>query len=89
MESAPAGSVLHAVGDEGVAFRDIAGVIGRHMGLPTVSVPPADAVEHFSHLGHFVGLDSPASADVTRELLVWSPTGPGLLDDPELDHYYL
>jgi nucleoside-diphosphate-sugar epimerase len=88
VESAPAGSVLHAVADEGVPFRDIALSIGRHLGLPAASVSPADAVDHFSHLGHFVALDSPATAAVTRELLGWEPTGPGLLDDLEQDHYF-
>jgi nucleoside-diphosphate-sugar epimerase len=88
VEAAPAGSVLHAVADEGVAFRDIAEAMGRHLGVPTTSVPAADAVEHFGHLGHFFGLDSPATAAVTRELLAWEPTGPSLLDDLEQDHYY-
>jgi nucleoside-diphosphate-sugar epimerase len=89
VEAAPAGSVLHAVGDEGVAFREIAETMGRQLGLPAASVAPADAVEHFTYLGHFVSLDSPASATVTRELLGWEPTGPSLLEDLEQDHYYL
>ena len=88
VEAAPAGSVLHAVGDEGVPFREIAEAMGRHLGLPTASVAPADAVEHFAHLGHFVALDSPATAAITRELLAWEPTGPSLLEDLEQDHYY-
>ncbi len=88
VEAAPAGSVLHAVADEGVPFRGIAEVMGRHLGLPVASVAPADAVEHFSHLGHFVALDSPATATATRELLGWEPTGPSLLEDLEEDHYY-
>jgi nucleoside-diphosphate-sugar epimerase len=88
VESAPAGSVLHAVGDEGVPFRDIAGAIGRHLDVPTTSITAADAVEHFSHLGHFAGVDTPATAAITRELLAWEPTGPGLLEDLEQDHYY-
>jgi nucleoside-diphosphate-sugar epimerase len=88
VESAPAGSVLHAVADEGVPFRDIAQTIGRHLGVPAASVSPAEAVEHFSHLGHFVAVDSPATADITRELLGWEPTGPSLIEDLELDHYY-
>jgi nucleoside-diphosphate-sugar epimerase len=58
VEAAPAGSVLHAVGDEGVAFREIAETIGRHLGIPTATVAPADAGEHFAYLGHFVALDS-------------------------------
>src|SRR5919204_540519 len=37
VEQAPAGSRLHAVGDEGVPVRDIAGVIGRHLNLPAAS----------------------------------------------------
>ncbi len=88
VEAAPAGSVLHAAANEGVAFRDIADAMGRHLGVPAASVAPGDAAEHFAHLGHFVGLDSPASAAVTRELLAWEPTGPSLLEDLEQDHYY-
>jgi nucleoside-diphosphate-sugar epimerase len=88
VEAAPAGSVLHAVGDEGVAFRQIAESMGRHLGVPPASVSPAEAGEHFSFLGHFVGMDSPASAVITRELLGWTPTGPSLLDDLDQDHYY-
>ena len=88
VESAPAGSVLHAVGEEGVVFRRIAEAMGRGLGVPTGSVNAADALEHFSFLGLFAGLDSPASAAITRELLGWEPTGPSLLEDLEQDHYY-
>jgi nucleoside-diphosphate-sugar epimerase len=88
LEAAPAWSVLHAVGDEGVPFRDIAETIGRHLDIPTTSVAPGDALEHFSHLGHFAALDSPASAAVTRGLLGWQPTGPSLLEDLDQGHYF-
>jgi nucleoside-diphosphate-sugar epimerase len=88
VESAPAGSVLHAVGDEGVPFREIAEAIGRHLGVPSASLAPADAVGHFAPLGHFVALDSPATAVVTRELLGWQPTGPSLVEDLDQAHYY-
>jgi nucleoside-diphosphate-sugar epimerase len=88
VEAAPAGSVLHAVADEGVAFREIAEAMGRHLDIPTASVAPADAVDHFAYLGPLVALDSPATATTTRELLGWEPTGPSLLDDLEQDHYY-
>ena len=88
VEAAPAGSVLHAVGDEGVPFREIAEVMGRHLGLPAVSVTPEDAGEHFAPLGHFVSLDSPATALMTRELLAWEATGPTLLEDLDQEHYY-
>ena len=88
VESAPAGSVLHAVGDEGVPFREIAATMGRKLGVPTAAIAPTDALEHFGYLGALVGLDSPATATITRELLGWEPNGPSLLEDLEQDHYY-
>jgi nucleoside-diphosphate-sugar epimerase len=88
LEGAPAGSVLHAVADEGVPFRQIAEAMGRGLGFPAVPVTPAAAVEHFAPLGHFVGLDSPATAGATRSLMGWMPSGPGLLEDLDQDHYY-
>jgi nucleoside-diphosphate-sugar epimerase len=88
VEAAPAGSVLHAVGDEGVPFREIAEAIGRNLGLSVVSVPPADAIDHFGFLGLFAGMDGPATAAVTRELLGWEPSGPSLLEDLDQGHYF-
>ena len=58
VEAAPAGSVLHAVGDQGVPFRAIAEAMGRHLDVPAVSIPPADAAEHFAPLGRFVPMDA-------------------------------
>jgi nucleoside-diphosphate-sugar epimerase len=88
LESAPAGARLHAVGDEGVPVREIAGAIGRHLGLPVASIAPEMAVDHFGWLGVFFSLDVPASSTITRELLGWQPTRPGLLDDLDEGHYF-
>jgi nucleoside-diphosphate-sugar epimerase len=88
LESAPAGSRLHAVADEGVPFRDIAEAIGRQLDLPTASIPAGDANEHFSFLGDFVSLDNPTSSESTRELLTWEPTHPGLIEDLDHGHYF-
>jgi nucleoside-diphosphate-sugar epimerase len=88
VESAPAGSTLHAVADEGVAIRDIAEVIGRHLEIPVVSIAPEDAGEHFTWLAGFLGLDSPASSALTRGLLEWEPTHPGLINDLDQGHYF-
>lgn len=87
-ESAPAGSTLHAVADEGVPIRDVAEVIGRHLGVPAVSVPPEEAPAHFTWLAGFIGVDCPASSAGTRQLLGWEPTHPGLLEDLEEGHYF-
>ncbi|MCP2339418.1 SDR family oxidoreductase [Actinomadura rupiterrae] len=84
LEGALAGSVLHAVGDEGVPTHDIAEVIGRHLNVPVESLP----VEDFGFLGQLLATDQPASATVTRDLLDWRPTHPGLIDDMEKGHYF-
>lgn len=81
LETAPAGSVLHAIDEEGVAIRDVAEVMGRGLDVPVVSISPEDAPAHFTWLAGFIGIDSPASSTATRELLGWEPTGPGLLED--------
>ncbi|GAA3717073.1 SDR family oxidoreductase [Streptomyces tremellae] len=88
VEKAPAGSILHGAAEEGVALREIAEVIGRHLDVPVDSVPDKDLSERFSWLGGFVGLDAPASSARTRELLDWHPTGPGLLEDLDKGHYF-
>jgi nucleoside-diphosphate-sugar epimerase len=88
LESAPAGSTLHAVADEGVPIRDIAEVIGRHLDLPVASISPEDAGEHFTWLAGFLAVDSPASSALTRELLGWQPTQPGLIADLGQGHYF-
>jgi nucleoside-diphosphate-sugar epimerase len=88
VEKAPAGSTLHAVADEGVQIRDIAEVIGRHLGVPVVAVSPDDAAGHFTWLSSFLGIDSPASSALTRELMGWQPTQPGLIDDLDKGHYF-
>ncbi len=88
LEKAPAGSVLHAVTDEGVPIRAVAEVIGRHLGLPVVSIPREEASEHFSWLGGMIGIDAPASSALTRELLGWQPVQPGLIDDLDKGHYF-
>jgi nucleoside-diphosphate-sugar epimerase len=88
LEQAPAGSVFHAVGDEGIATRDIADAIARHLSLPLVSVDPDDAAEHFGWLGAFFSWDAPASNALTRERLGWEPTHQGLLADLEEGFYF-
>jgi nucleoside-diphosphate-sugar epimerase len=88
IESAPAGSRLHGVGDEGVPFKDIAEVIGRRLNLPVKSIDPQDAGEHFGFLGNFVALDDWTSNASTREILDWAPAHEGLIDDLTHGHYF-
>jgi len=84
LDQAPAGTRLHAVGDEGVATREIAGVIGKQLGLPVESVTP----EHFGWLGAFYGADLTATSTLTQQRFGWKPVGPGLLHDLEHGSYF-
>ncbi len=74
----------HAVAEEGGAFKDIAAVIGRRLGLP-VEPRPSD---HFGWFGMFAGADVPASSAHTRALLGWEPTEPSLLADIDQPGYF-
>jgi nucleoside-diphosphate-sugar epimerase len=88
LEQAPAGTVLHGVGEEGVPVREIAELIARHLDLPVASVSAEQAPEHFGFLGAFIGADSPASSALTRARFRWQPTQPGLIEDLEQGHYF-
>jgi nucleoside-diphosphate-sugar epimerase len=88
VESAPAGTVLHAVGEEGVPTREIAEVIGRHLEVPVVSVDPDAASDHFGWIGAFYSLDVPASSALTRVRMGWQPEQPGLIADLDDGHYF-
>jgi len=81
LESAPAGSRLHAVAEEAVSTRAIAEAIGSALDVPVVSVAPENAAEHFGFVGSFFGMTMSASSARTRELLAWTPTGPTLTED--------
>lgn len=88
LENAPAGSRLHAVADEGIAVRDIAGVIGRHLNVPVVTLPVEEASDHFGWIGNFFSMDCPASSALTQQRLGWQPVQPSLLADIDQGHYF-
>jgi len=68
VEAAPAGTRLHGVADEGVPFREIAALIGRHLDLPVASISAEEALNR-----------RPAEFAFRGELLIASqhtPLGP-------------
>jgi nucleoside-diphosphate-sugar epimerase len=87
LEKAPAGSSLHAVGEEAISARTIAEVIGRKLGLPVSSIPPEGADAHFGWIGRFFALDIPASSALTQQRMGWKPTHQGLIEDLEQGYY--
>jgi nucleoside-diphosphate-sugar epimerase len=84
VESGP----YHAVDDEGVAFKAIAEVIGRRLGVPVVSKTPEEAAGHFGWFAGFAGMDIPSSSARTRSALGWQPEQPGLIADLDQPHYF-
>jgi nucleoside-diphosphate-sugar epimerase len=88
VESAPAGTRLNAVGDEGVPFRDIAEVIGKHLDVPVTGLSPAEAPGHFGLFAVFASADVPASSEQTQKRFGWQPAHPGLIADLDEGHYF-
>ncbi|MEU6538406.1 SDR family oxidoreductase [Streptomyces sp. NPDC047000] len=87
LEKAPAGSQLFAAAEEGVPVREIAEAIGRHLGVPAMSVPAERAAGHFTGFP-FIGMDVTMPGAATRELLGWEPVRPGLIADLDEGHYF-
>ena len=87
LEDAPAGTIAHAIGEESVALKDVAEVVGRKLDLPVADLSPEDATEQFSWLGRFLGIDWTASSRITQERFDWKPTHPTLLEDLEAGYY--
>ncbi len=81
LEKGQAGARYNAVGEEGVALRDIAEVIGAGLKMPVVSITREEAPAYFGWMAHLATIDLAASSVLTREQLGWNPTGPDLLTD--------
>jgi nucleoside-diphosphate-sugar epimerase len=83
VDVAAPGTVLHAVGDQGIEVREIASALGERLGLPSGT----RSAEEIGFLGGMMAVDQPASGAGTEALLDWHPTGPGLLADIAAGHY--
>src|SRR6201997_117867 len=80
--------LIHTARDKGARFRDIAGVIGRHLDVPVVSISAEEAGDHFGFLSVFASFDNPTSSALTQKVLDWHPEGPGLIEDLDAGHYF-
>ena len=81
LEKGRAGARYHAVGEEGVAMRDIAGAIAAGLKMPVTAIPPDAAQDYFGALAGLVTIDLAASSTLTRREIGWNPSGPDLLSD--------
>jgi nucleoside-diphosphate-sugar epimerase len=90
LEKGEAGKSWHAIGDEGIPFREIAEAIGSRLNLMAVPIP-ADVLMlpgYFGFLANLVTLDLPASNAITRRALGWEPAQPGLFASLDDGHYF-
>ena len=81
LEKGQAGARYHAVGEEGVALRDIAKVIGAGLKMPVESITPEGAAEYFGWMAQLATIDLATSSAWTRQQMGWNSTGPDLLTD--------
>jgi len=88
LDEAAHGACYHAVAEEGVAYREIAEVIGRRLNVPVVSKTPEEAAAHFTWFAHFAALNVVASSEQTQAKLGWRPTQPGLIADLDRPAYF-
>jgi hypothetical protein len=79
---------LNAIGDQGVPFREIAEVTGKHLDVPVVSLSREEAQGHFGSFALFASMDAPASSELTRKQFGWHPGQPGLIADLDEGHYF-
>jgi len=90
LEKAPAGSVLHGVGESAVTIRSLAKQIADVLDIPTASLTLEQAAAHLGNpfLARFFSLDVPVSSEHTRALLGWAPAHATLLDDLRTGDYF-
>jgi nucleoside-diphosphate-sugar epimerase len=81
LEKGRAGARYHAVGEEGVALRDIAEAISAGLKMPVQSITSEEAPDYFGWMASLAAIDLAASSALTRQQLGWNPTGPDLLTD--------
>lgn len=81
LESAPAGTRLHGVGETRVTTKQLATLIGEGLDLPIKSLTNEEGRQIFGWFMMAMEADNPASNTFTKELLDWNPTHANLMAD--------
>lgn len=90
LENGPAGKSWHGIEGDGIRFREIAEAIGSRLGMPAVPIP-ADVPMlpgYFGFLANLVTPGLPETNVITRQVLGWEPSQPGLRADPGNGNYF-
>jgi nucleoside-diphosphate-sugar epimerase len=89
IEKGRAGRNYHAVAEEGLRMRDIAGVIADGLGVPLRAITPAEAENYYGWFAMFAQIDNPTSSAITRAELGWEPTGATTFEDMRNEDYFV
>lgn len=82
LEQQRPGTRYHAVAEECVRLKEIAGTIGKGLNVPVRALAPEEAIAHFGpFFTRLVGMELRGSSAITQQWLNWRPNGPGLLAD--------
>lgn len=82
------GTRFHAVAEQGIEMKTIAGLIAQHLEVPLVSLSTEEAAEYFTWFVHFASFNNPTSSEITKAILNWEPTAPSLIEDLETKVYF-
>ena len=88
LQHSTAGSVFHAVAEQGVRTRDVADVIGRHLSVHVISIPPDTASERFGWMGAFCAAGVPSLERAHPRATRVGARAPELIADLEAVHCY-
>jgi nucleoside-diphosphate-sugar epimerase len=81
LENAAPGLRFHGSAEESITVRAIAEAIGKQLNIPSKSISPEAAGEHFGWFSHMAAVDCPASSQLTQTRLNWHPSHSELLAD--------
>lgn len=81
LEKGQSGMKYIAAAEQNIAFCDIASAIAKRFDVPTKSLSPDDATNHFGAMSRLVQENLNASGLSTQQLLGWAPNGPSLFED--------
>ncbi len=87
LEKGAKGARYNAIGDEGIPIKQLAELVGKHLGMPVKSITPEEATGYFTWMAYFIQFDNPATSFKTIEALNWKPAHIGLLEDMK-QHYF-
>lgn len=87
MEHSTPGAIYHAVAEEGITTKELAGVMAKNLDIPLKSITAEEAAASMGFFGMMWSMDQPSSGKLTQEKLGWQPKEIGLIADMELNYF--